>query len=75
MIFLIKKGSLLATAFSFNILNFAWLNIKTIEYNQIMHRIENSAGEGITTIGKLKKLNKVESDLVKKKLLSLLKEN
>ena len=57
-------GSLLTGSMAFNLVNFVWLNLKTIGFNLRMHQIEKNAGEGVTIIGQLKHQNKVESDPV-----------
>lgn len=55
-------GIALASSFVLNVLNYTCFNPNSIKYNQKMHEIERNAGEGSSTIGKLMKDNKCESD-------------
>lgn len=62
--FFLKKGSLLLGSFLLSVVNFTCFNIGSIKYNLKMHQIEKSAGEGITTVGKLMQESKVEQNPV-----------
>jgi len=55
-------GSLLLGSFLLSVVNFTCFNIGSIKYNLKMHQIEKSAGEGITTVGKLMQESKVEQN-------------
>jgi len=60
-------GSFLGVSFLLNVLNFSYLNIKTIEYGSRMREIEKLTGEELNVVGRIKNDSRIENDPTYKK--------